>query len=52
MVFDVTDSGLQSGEGDAWSGFFSPLAPLDFPCVPGGGGAPIAHGSVAVDPLD
>jgi hypothetical protein len=52
MIFDVTDSGLHGGEGDAWSGFFSPLAPLDFPCDPGGGGAPIAEGSIAVRPFD
>jgi hypothetical protein len=52
LVFDVTDSGLHGGEGDAWSGSFSPLAPLDFPCDPGSGGAPIAEGSIAVEPLD
>ena len=51
LVFDVSDAG-PGGDGDTWSGFISPLAPLDFPCVSGAGGSPIGNGNVAVRSLD
>jgi hypothetical protein len=49
LIFDVTDSGVPGGVGDAFNSQMQQVPPSEADCTPVGSVSPLEHGSIVID---